>query len=324
MSRIYIAGLNGLIGTSLANFARANGHKVFGKSSTQLNLTDRLKTFQEFQDSKPEILIIAAAKVGGIGANSRYPVNFLSTNLQIQTNVIDAAFESDIERVVFLGSSCIYPKLAHQPISEDSLLTGQLEPSNQAYAISKIAGIELINSYRQQYGRNWISIMPCNLYGPNDNFDPNEGHVLASLIYKIHQAKVTEAKSVTLWGDGSPTREFLYVDDAAQGILHLAQSETKEAIINLGSGLEISIRALAEKIADVIGFAGEIVFDHINPNGTPRKVLEVSRAAQYGWNAKTPLSEGIQSAYEWFIKNPTSKRSLIQDIWNQIKLIKSA
>ena len=310
MSRIYIAGLNGLIGTSLANFARANGHKVFGKSSTQLNLTDRLKTFQEFQDSKPEILIIAAAKVGGIGANSRYPVNFLSTNLQIQTNVIDAAFESDIERVVFLGSSCIYPKLAHQPISEDSLLTGQLEPSNQAYAISKIAGIELINSYRQQYGRNWISIMPCNLYGPNDNFDPNEGHVLASLIYKIHQAKVTEAKSVTLWGDGSPTREFLYVDDAAQGILHLAQSETKEAIINLGSGLEISIRALAEKIADVIGFAGEIVFDHINPNGTPRKVLEVSRAAQYGWNAKTPLSEGIQSAYEWFIKNPTSKRSL--------------
>lgn len=310
MSRIYIAGLNGLIGTSLANFARANGHKVFGKSSTQLNLTDRLKTFQEFQDSKPEILIIAAAKVGGIGANSRYPVNFLSINLQIQTNVIDAAFESDIERVVFLGSSCIYPKLAHQPISEDSLLTGQLEPSNQAYAISKIAGIELINSYRQQYGRNWISIMPCNLYGPNDNFDPNEGHVLASLIYKIHQAKVTEAKSVTLWGDGSPTREFLYVDDAAQGILHLAQSETKEAIINLGSGLEISIRALAEKIADVIGFAGEIVFDHINPNGTPRKVLEVSRAAQYGWNAKTPLSEGIQSAYEWFIKNPTSKRSL--------------
>ena len=310
MSRIYIAGLNGLIGTSLANFARANGHKVFGKSSTQLNLTDRLKTFQEFQDSKPEILIIAAAKVGGIGANSRYPVNFLSTNLQIQTNVIDAAFESDIERVVFLGSSCIYPKLAHQPISEDSLLTGQLEPSNQAYAISKIAGIELINSYRQQYGRNWISIMPCNLYGPNDNFDPNEGHVLASLIYKIHQAKVTEAKSVTLWGDGSPTREFLYVDDAAQGILHLAQSETKEAIINLGSGLEISIRALAEKIADVIGFAGEIVFDHINPNGTPRKVLEVSRAAQYGWNAKTPLSEGIQSAYEWFITNSTSKRSL--------------
>jgi GDP-L-fucose synthase len=310
VSRIYIAGLNGLIGTSLANFARSNGHKVFGKSSTQLNLTDRLKTFQEFQDLKPEILIIAAAKVGGIGANSRYPVNFLSTNLQIQTNVIDAAFESDIERVVFLGSSCIYPKLAHQPISEDSLLTGELEPSNQAYAISKIAGIELINSYRQQYGRNWISIMPCNLYGPNDNFDPNEGHVLASLIYKIHQAKVTEAKSVTLWGDGSPTREFLHVDDAAQGILHLAQCDTKEAIINLGSGLEISIRTLAEKIADVIGFTGEIVFDHLNPNGTPRKVLEVSRAAQYGWNAKTPLSEGIQSAYEWFIKNPTAKRSL--------------
>jgi GDP-L-fucose synthase len=299
VSKIYVAGINGLVGSNVSRKAKARGYEVSGKSSSRLDFTDRSKTFIELEVEKPDVLVIAAAIVGGIGANLEHPVKFLTKNLQIQCNLIDGAFNAGISKLVFLGSSCIYPKLSPQPIVEDYLLSGKLESSNQPYAIAKIAGIELVNSYRKQFGVNWVSVMPSNLYGPNDNFDLNSSHVLAALIRKIHAAKVSNMTTVTIWGDGSPLREFLHVEDAADAILHLAESKSQESIFNLGSDYEISILELAKLIAEVVGFTGNFVFDNSRPNGTPRKLMSSDRLASLGWKPKISLKIGIRQTYEW-------------------------
>ena len=299
-----MAGINGLIGSNVAVLARSRGHEVLGKSSAELDFTDRKAVISEFTSTRISTLIVAAAKVGGIWANKSFPVDFLSRNLQIQTNILDAAHQCDIEKVIFLGSSCVYPKNAAQPISETHLLTGSLESTNQAYAIAKIAGIELVNSYREQFGRNWLSVMPCNLYGPGDNFNPKEGHVLASLMHKIHLAKITNCDSVTVWGDGSPLREFLYVEDAAEGILCVAESKIEESILNLGSGVEISVNNLAQLLTEVIGFHGRLVYDPTKPNGTPRKLLDNSKLQRYGWTARTSLKVGLERTYQVYLNSP--------------------
>jgi GDP-L-fucose synthase len=303
MSGIYIAGIRGLVGANLRIAAERRGLEVHGKSSSDLDFLDRKATESELKSVRPEVLVIAAAKVGGIGANSLHPVEFLTRNLQIQCNLIDGAYAAGIEKVIFLGSSCIYPKFAEQPIKESAILTGQLEVTNQAYAIAKIAGIELINSYRKEYEKNWFSLMPCNLYGPRDNFDTKSSHVLAALMRKIHEAKESHAKTVEIWGDGTPTREFLYVEDAAEGILHFVSGKNPHELVNLGSGNEISISGLATLIASIVGYEGEFTYNASQPSGTPRKVLNVQRMLDLGWSASTPLAKGIEQTYSWYIDN---------------------
>jgi GDP-L-fucose synthase len=268
--RLYIAGINGMVGSAIAEEAKKKGHEVIGKSSKELDLTNRDAVFAEMQSIKPDALVIAAAKVGGIGANSTFPVDFLSVNLQIQTNLLDAAHAADIERVLFLGSSCIYPKFAPQPIPESALLTGALEPTNEPYAIAKIAGLKLVEAYRKQYGHNWISAMPTNLYGPRDNFDLETAHVLPALLHRFHNAKSKGLPEVTIWGDGTPLREFLHVQDLALASLALLDKYDSSVAINVGSGEEVSILELAQKIAQVVGFEGEINFDksHLEHNMT--------------------------------------------------------
>jgi len=301
--RLYIAGIKGMVGSAIAIEARARGHEAIGKSSKELDLTDRAAVFTELQTTKPDALVIAAAKVGGIGANSSQPVDFLSINLQIQTNLLDAAHAANIPKVLFLGSSCIYPKLAPQPILESALLTGELEPTNESYAIAKIAGLKLVEGYRRQYGHHWISAMPTNLYGPRDNFDLKTAHVLPALIHRFHCAKVQDAKSVTIWGDGTPLREFLYVEDLARACIILIDRYDNSVAINVGSGKEISILNLAILVAKVVGFAGEITFDKNRPNGTPQKLLDSTRIMQLGWHPQVTLEAGIASTYDWFIAN---------------------
>jgi GDP-L-fucose synthase len=305
--RVYVAGIHGMVGSAVARYFRAEGHEVLGRPSKELNLLDRAATFAELQKVKPDALVIAAAKVGGIGANSTLPVDFLTDNLQIQGNLIDGAHVANIERVLFLGSSCIYPRMAPQPIEEESLLTGPLEETNEAYAIAKIAGIKLINAYRKQYGRRWISAMPTNLYGPNDNFDFETSHVLPALIAKFHEAKQNGNTKVTLWGDGTPLREFLHVDDLAKACLVLLEKYDDSIAINVGSGSEVTIRELAEMIQKTTGFAGGIEFDTTRPNGTPRKNLSIKRIQSLGWNPEIKLEEGLASTYEWFRQNALSK-----------------
>ena len=301
MAKIYVAGINGLVGSNVAKNALRLGHEVRGKSSSLLDFTNRSETFRELDLEKPEVLIIAAAVVGGIGANSEQPVKFITKNLQIQCNLIDAAFSSGVKKLVFLGSSCIYPKFSKQPILEEYLLTGKLEPSNQPYAIAKLAGIELVDSYRKQFELDWVSVLPCNLYGPSDNFDLDSSHVLAALIRKIHEAKIFKSPTVTLWGDGSPLREFLHAEDAAEGILHLVNTKTEDSVFNLGSESEISIIELARIISKIIGFNGEFVFDLSKPNGTPRKLMNSQRIRNLGWSAKIQLFSGIQQTYDWYL-----------------------
>lgn len=301
--RLYVAGINGMVGSAIAAEAKSRGIQVLGKSSKELDLTDRPSVFAELAACKPDVLVIAAAKVGGIGANSSQPVDFLSINLQIQTNLLDAAHAADIEKVLFLGSSCIYPKFAPQPIPESALLTGELEPTNEPYAIAKIAGLKLVEGYRRQYKRHWISAMPTNLYGPHDNFDLESAHVLPALMHRFHLAKVQGAKTVTIWGDGTPLREFLYVEDLARACLTLIEKYDDSIAINVGSGQEISIGNLAVTIARIIGFQGEIFFDASRPNGTPRKLLNSSRIEQLGWRPQVTLEEGIASTYDWFLAN---------------------
>jgi len=305
--RVYVAGIHGMVGSAVARYFRAEGHEVLGRPSKELNLLDRAATFAELQKVKPDALVIAAAKVGGIGANSTLPVDFLTDNLQIQGNLIDGAYAANIERVLFLGSSCIYPRMAPQPIEEESLLTGPLEETNEAYAIAKIAGIKLINAYRKQYGRRWISAMPTNLYGPNDNFDFETSHVLPALIAKFHEAKQNGNTKVTLWGDGTPLREFLHVDDLAKACLVLLEKYDDSVAINVGSGSEVTIRELAEMIQKTIGFAGDIDFDTTRPNGTPRKILSIKRIQSLGWNPQIKLETGLADTYEWFKQNALSK-----------------
>ena len=292
-----------MVGSSLARKALDLGHEVFGKPSSELDFTNRTSTFHEIATFNPEILVIAAAKVGGIGANSRFPVDFLTTNLQIQTNLIDAAHASEVQKVIFLGSSCIYPKFALQPIIETSLLTGPLETTNEPYAIAKISGVKLIDAYRKQYGKNWISLMPTNLYGPNDNFNSETSHVLPGLLHRIHIAKIQSREEIEIWGDGTPLREFLHVDDLSEAIFHLLEIESSNSLFNIGSSEEISILELVKVIAKIVGFKGKFAFDLEKPNGTPRKLLDSSLIEKTGWTAKISLEAGIKSVYAWYLDN---------------------
>jgi len=301
--RLYIAGINGMVGSAIAEEAMKQGHEVLGKSSKELDLTNREAVFAEMKSVKPDALVIAAAKVGGIGANSTFPVDFLSVNLQIQTNLLDAAHAADIDRVLFLGSSCIYPKFAPQPIPESALLTGELEPTNEPYAIAKIAGLKLVEAYRKQYGHKWISAMPTNLYGPRDNFDLESAHVLPALIHRFHNAKVNDLAEVAIWGDGTPLREFLHVEDLASACLMLLKEYDGSVAINVGSGEEVTILQLAKSISKVVGYEGKITFNIAKPNGTPRKLISSEKLSNLGWNSRIDLQSGLTSTYDWFIDN---------------------
>ena len=297
---IYVAGINGMVGSAVAEEFLGTGYHVAGKPSSEVDFLDRVSTFRHLKEVQPEGLIIAAAKVGGIGANLAYPVEFLTQNLQIQCNLIDAAHAEGVRKVLFLGSSCIYPKFAPQPIVEEALLTGELEPTNEPYALAKIAGIKLINAYRNEYGHHWVSAMPTNLYGPHDNFDLENSHVLPALIAKFHQAKILRKECVTLWGDGSPLRDFLHVRDLAAAVRFLLENYDDTIPINVGSGSEISIMKLAVIVSEVVGYNGKIDFDSSRPNGTPRKILDVNRITELGWRPNIDLQSGVQSTYDWY------------------------
>jgi GDP-L-fucose synthase len=300
---ILVAGGTGLVGSAiLREFKRVN-RDVVGISSKDVNLLDRDKTFAYIKKLNPTAIIDAAAKVGGIGGNNAFPVEFLTQNLQIQSNLMDAAHAAMTEKFVFLGSSCIYPRNCPQPIKEDYLLTGELEQTNSAYAIAKIAGIELIKSYRKEYGYKWISVMPTNLYGPNDNFDLETSHVLPALIRKFIEAKQNNKSEVSVWGSGTPLREFLHTDDLAKAILLCMEKYDDAQQINVGSGVEISILDLANKIAEKVGFSGSIVMDANKPDGTPRKVLDITKVSNLGWKPTITLDQGIASTVEWYLEN---------------------
>jgi len=302
--RIYVAGHRGLVGSAIWRHLEEQGFgSLVGAASSEVDLRDREATSAFFWRQRPDVVIDAAARVGGILANSTYPADFLSDNLRIQLNVMDAANETGVERLLFLGSSCIYPKLAAQPIKESSLLTGALEPTNDAYAIAKIAGILQVQANRRQHGRHWISAMPTNLYGPNDNFDPQSSHVLPALIRRFHEAKESGAGEVVLWGTGTPRREFLHVDDLAAASLFLLDNYDSAETINVGVGEDVTIRELAELVAVVVGYDGALVQDTSKPDGTPRKLLDVSKINDLGWKANVPLREGIASTYQWFLKH---------------------
>ena len=300
---ILVAGGTGLAGSAIVRELERVNKKVISISSKDVDLLDRAKTFSYIKDLKPNLIIDAAAKVGGVGSNNAYPVEFLSQNLQIQSNLMDAAHEAKVEKFVFLGSSCIYPRNCAQPIKEDYLLTGELEQTNSAYAVAKIAGIELIKSYRKEYGHAWISVMPTNLYGPNDNFDLENSHVLPALIRKFVEAKKNNSPEVVLWGSGTPLREFLHVDDLAKAILVCLEKYDDSQQINIGSGDEISIKDLGQKIANLTGFTGKVVWDANRPDGTPRKVLDSTKINKLGWKRAITLDQGIASTVKWYQEN---------------------
>ena len=300
---ILVAGGSGLVGSAIVRELKRLNKDVIGISSKDVDLLDRKKTFEFINNLKPAAIIDSAAKVGGIGGNNSYPVEFLSQNLQIQSNLMDAAHAAKVSKFVFLGSSCIYPKDCAQPIKEEYLLTGALEQTNSAYAVAKIAGIELIKSYRKEYGYKWISVMPTNMYGPNDNFDLENGHVLPVLIRKFIEAKRSDSGKVTLWGSGSPLREFLHVDDLAKAVVLCMDKYDDSEQINIGSGHEVSIKDLASKISNAVGFNGEIIWDSSKPDGTMRKVLDSSKIANLGWKPLISLDQGIASTVEWYLQN---------------------
>ncbi len=301
---VYVAGHRGLVGSALWRaLEQAGAGKLIGWSSKELDLRDRTATHDAITEAKPDIIIDAAAKVGGIMANSTFPVEFLRDNTLIQTNVMDAAHAAGVDRLLFLGSSCIYPRHATQPIRESSLMTGPLEPTNQAYAMAKISGIFYIEAHRTQYGRRWISAMPTNLYGPGDNFDLQSSHVLPAFIRRFHEAKVAGAPTVTVWGTGTPRREFLHVDDLAQACLVLLQHYDTHETINVGLGDDMPIRELAETVASVVGFEGTIEWDSSKPDGMPRKLLDTSRINELGWQPQITLRDGVASTYEWYLAN---------------------
>ncbi|WP_460772529.1 GDP-L-fucose synthase family protein [Microbacterium sp. GXF7504] len=303
-ANFYVAGHRGLVGSAIWRKLEASGfQRLVGKSSAELDLKNRDAVFEYMSSVKPKYVVLAAAKVGGILANSTYPVDFLSDNMRIQINVLDAALANDVERVLFLGSSCIYPKFAEQPIREDSLLTGHLEPTNDAYAIAKIAGILQTQAVRRQYGLPWISAMPTNLYGPNDNFSPKGSHVLPALIRRYDDAAKNGAKSVTNWGTGNPRREFLHADDMADACLHLLEHYDGPDQVNVGTGSDVTIREIAETIAGVTGFQGETEWDTTKPDGTPQKLLDVSKLAEAGWTSKISLHEGLEQTVAWYRDN---------------------
>jgi GDP-L-fucose synthase len=300
---ILVAGATGLVGSAIIQELKSQNKSAIGISSKDVDLLDRIKTFKFIESLKPTSIIDCAAKVGGIGGNNSYPVEFLSQNLQIQSNLMDAAHAAKVSKFVFLGSSCIYPRDCAQPIKEEYLLTGELEQTNSAYAVAKIAGIELIKSYRKEYGYKWISVMPTNMYGPHDNFDLENGHVLPVLIRKFVEAKRSGSGKVTLWGSGSPLREFLHVDDLAKAVVLCMDKYDDAKQINIGSGQEVSIKDLADKISKAAGFTGEIIWDLSKPDGTMRKVLDSSKIANLGWKPLISLDEGIASTVEWYLEH---------------------
>ncbi len=301
--RIFIAGHRGLAGGAIHRELQRKGYaNLITRSSAELNLRDRDATRAFFEKERPAVVAVAAAKVGGIKANNDFPVEFLLWNLQIQNNVIEAAADFGVEKLLFLGSSCIYPKFAKQPIPETELLAGYLEPTNEAYAIAKIAGIKLCQAYAKQHGKRFISAMPTNLYGPGDNFDLNNSHVLPALLRKVHEAKTLGDSEVVVWGTGTPRREFLHVDDLASACCFLMENYEGHDLVNVGYGDDVTIRELAETICEVVGFGGSLKFDTTKPDGTPRKLMDSTRLLSLGWKPSIPLREGIRSTYEWYLQ----------------------
>lgn len=303
-SRIYVAGHRGLVGSAIVRNLEANGFtNIITRSHAELDLTNQADVRKFFKEENPEYVFLAAAKVGGIHANNTYPADFIYDNLMIQNNVIKAAHDFKVTKLLFLGSTCIYPKMAPQPIKEEYLLTGALEETNEAYAVAKIAGLEMCKFFKRQYGDNFISCMPTNLYGPNDNFDLKNSHVLPALIRKFHEAKVNGSEVVEVWGTGTPLREFIYVDDMAAACVFLMENYNGEQHVNIGTGEEVSIRQLAETVKEVVGFEGELVFNTEMPDGTPRKLTTVDKLHELGFMHKVSLNDGIRMAYEWFLEN---------------------
>jgi GDP-L-fucose synthase len=303
-SKIYVAGHTGMVGSALVRQLHANGyHNIIYRTHRELDLTDQAATEAFFREEKPEYVFLAAAKVGGIHANSTYPADFFTENMLIAVNVIRSAYLNHAKKVMVLGSSCIYPKLCPQPIKEEYLLTGELEPTNEAYALAKISAVKMCQYYNRQYGTKYISIMPASLYGVNDTFDVNNSHVIPSMIIKMAEAKKAKKPFVELWGTGTPLREFLYVDDMADAAIFLMENYEDDNIINVGSGQEISIRALAKMIADIVGYEGEIRFDTSKPDGTPRRVIDSTRIAQMGWRPKIGMEEGLKREIDYYFKN---------------------
>ena len=300
-SKIYIAGHRGLVGSAIVRKLESDGYtNIITRTHAELDLLNQKAVTDFFESEKPEYVFLAAAKVGGIMANKTYPADFIYQNLVIETNIVESAHQSGVIKLLFLGSSCIYPKLAPQPIKEEYLMTGPLEPTNDAYAIAKIAGIKMCQSYNTQYGTNYISVMPTNLYGENDNFDPETSHVLPALIRKFYEAKLAEAPSISMWGTGTAKREFLYVDDMATACLHLMNTYNEPEIVNIGTGEDITIKELAETVAKIVGYEGTLEWDATKPDGTPRKLLDVSRLHSLGFKHTVSLEEGIKKTYEWY------------------------
>lgn len=310
-SRVFVAGHRGLAGSAILRHLAAKGHRnLIVRSRAELDLRSSADVDQFFSSERPEFVFLAAAKVGGILANSRYPADFISENLAIQLNVIQAAWRYGVKKLQFLGSSCIYPKFAPQPLSEDSLLTGALEPTNEWYAIAKIAGLKLCQAYRRQYGFKCIALMPTNLYGPGDNFDLENSHVLPALLRKFHEAKVANCSHVSLWGTGTPRREFLHVDDLASAAVFLMKCYDSSEILNVGVGYDVTIAELAMLVAECVGYRGDLVFDSSKPDGTPRKLLDVSKLSNLGWSPSIALADGIRSTYAWFLQHLESESAV--------------
>ncbi|WBL41248.1 GDP-L-fucose synthase [Algoriphagus halophytocola] len=317
-TKIYIAGHRGMVGSAIWRALEAKGYtNLIGKTSAELDLKNQVAVSDFFETEKPEVVIDAAARVGGILANNEYPYQFLMENMQIQNNLIDASLKADVEKFIFLGSSCIYPKLAPQPLKEEYLLTAPLEPTNEWYAIAKITGVKACEAIRKQFGKDYISLMPTNLYGPFDNFDLRTSHVLPAMIRKFHEAKHQSTvdgrpSTVTLWGSGTPMREFLFVEDLADAVVFALENKFQDNLYNVGTGVDLTIRELAELIQKTVGHTGEIIWDSSKPDGTPRKLMNVSKMTDAGWKAKVGLEEGIKRTYEWFLEN--------QETFKQVKI----
>lgn len=302
-AKVFVAGHRGLVGSAIVRSLEREGfHNILTATRQEVDLINQQAVADYFAKVKPDYVFLAAAKVGGILANSTYPADFIYENIMMEANIIHASFCHNVKKLLFLGSSCIYPKMAEQPMKEEALLTGLLEPTNDAYALAKIAGIKMCQAYNTQYGTNYISVMPTNLYGPNDNFDLTSSHVLPALLRKFHEAKLMQSPSVTVWGTGTPIREFLYVDDLADASLYLMNTYNDSKIVNIGTGIGVSIRELASNIGEIVGYKGEIVFDTSKPDGTPVKINDVSYLKQLGWQAKVDLAQGLTKTYEWFCK----------------------
>jgi GDP-L-fucose synthase len=304
-TKIYVAGHKGMVGSSLFRELSSKGYyNLIGKTSKELDLRNQKSVNNFFEKEKPEIVINAAAKVGGILANNNYPYEFIMENMQIQNNLIDGAFKSGIEKFIFLGSSCIYPKFAPQPLKEDYLLTDSLEPTNECYALAKITGIKACESIQKQFGKDYVSLMPTNLYGYHDNFDLTSSHVIPAMIRKFHEAKVDNHNTVTLWGSGAAKREFLFVDDLATAVVHALENKLPDHLYNVGTGTDVTIKTLAKIVQKIIGHKGNIIWDSSKPDGTPRKLMNVSKMLAVGWSYKTELEEGLKKTYDWFLNNP--------------------